>query len=318
MSKKVLQMDKKPTISVVMISYNHQDFIEEALISVVEQQSDKYDLEVLIVDDGSSDCTQGIISTVQEKYPNLVFPTFNAHEGIRSINKNLNEQIKKARGEYIGFLAGDDKYFPNRFENQIAILQRDNLVELVISDGKRIDVREGKFLGRCQEEKIVRMLQENRLSDIYEYIISNIPSLLIQGYLIKKTLLENVDYFDEEMIADDWVLNIKLFKYLMENNLRAIYVDEFCFQHSIHCKNTSSNIKEQGPRIIQVIKKYYPDHKKNSALSETYVTCFLGSLKKLDFKNAFLYGTYVLKLYKYTVFIVIKRIKKKCQIQKKL
>ncbi|WP_303701241.1 glycosyltransferase [Flexistipes sinusarabici] len=278
--------NNKPMISVVMISYNHQVFIEESLMSVVEQQSDSYDLEILIVDDGSSDDTQKIISSVQEKYPDLIFPTFKEHAGITAINKNLNEQIKKARGEYIAFLAGDDKYLPNRFEKQLEAFKKDDLVELVISNGKNFDLAREEFLNSCQEEVIVRMLQEGNESDVYEYITTNVPTLLIQGFLVKKSMLEAIDFFDESVIADDWVLNIRIFQYLTEHNKKAMYIEDVVFQRNIHGENTSRNIDDHSLRIMQVVDKYISPTKQKHILKKMHLNFFILCVRRKMYQKS--------------------------------
>ena len=304
---------KQSMISVIMISYNHQDFIEESIISAVEQQRDTYDLEILIIDDGSSDKTQNIIRDIQNKYPNLIFPTFKKHEGIKSINKNFNEQIKKARGNYIAFLAGDDKFTHNGFKKQLDILEKEKDVELIISEGRMHYVDKQKFLDTCQEKVIVKKILNNDMNGVYEYIVSNVPRLLIQGYLLKKDLLVNINYFDEDVIADDWVLNIKIFKYLVRNKKRAVYLSEHAFQYNIHSSNTNANIKHQGTRVIQVIKKYGKD--KRTFLANQYLYYCIASFKRKYGIDFFKYLFLLLPLSFYTVPILIKKIRNKVTSQ---
>lgn len=283
----------KPMISVVMISYNHEDFIEESLMSVIEQRSDKYDLEILIVDDGSTDDTQKIITAVQGKYPDILFPTFKKHIGITAINKNLNEQIKKTRGEYIAFLAGDDYFIGNGLSKQLKAFKTNKTIDVVIAEGRNFSIEKNIYLETCQEDIIVKMLNQEKISDIYDYIISHVPKLFIQAFMIKKYLLEAVNYFDEELIADDWVLNIRIFKYLAENNKLAVYIEDEVFQHNFHILNTTNNKMQQCPRIIQVFKKYTPKELRPELLSEYYITCgvyFLKNGQLIQFLKYFFYS----------------------------
>lgn len=299
----------KERLPLIVISYNHEDYIAQALESVIEQQQEKYELEILIVDDGSNDKTQEIITSFQQKYPNLVFPTFKKHVGITAINKNFNEQIKKAKGEYIAFLAGDDKFLPNRFEKQVDILKND-AVELVIGDGINYDLDKNSPQDKCQEIIIVDMLKQNKYDDVYKYIVSNIPKLFIQSYLIRKRLLIDVDYFDEEVIADDWVLNIKFFNHLKMSSEAIVYIDDILFQHNFHSTNTTNNPSHHCPRVVQVIEKYAPKHNYKSFLSRQVSLCTYLFLIKSDLKNTFRYLLRSVPLFHYVIIEIIKKIKK--------
>jgi glycosyltransferase involved in cell wall biosynthesis len=264
------QKKTSPFISVIMITYNHEDYIEESLLSVLNQQSDQFYLEILIVDDGSSDNTKQIILRIQAAYPKVVFPTFKEHMGATAINKNLNEQIKKARGEYITFLAGDDCYINAGLKKQLIVFEKG--IEAIFAEGRNFSVEKCTYLGRCQEKIIVNMLKENRLKDIYQYITSHVPQLYIQGLMIKKEILEKINYFDEKIIADDWVLNIKLFKYVSENHLVIRYLNEEVFKRNIIKNSTSNNHEVHFKRILQVIQKYIPRNHKEAMLKHLYLT----------------------------------------------
>lgn len=307
MENEVKKEENFPLVSVIMITFNHEEYIEKSLMSVVEQQNDNYDLEILIVDDGSSDDTQKIILSVQERYPDLVFPTFKEHIGITAINKNLNEQIKKARGEYITFLAGDDYFIRDGLLKQLKAFKQDEKISAVIGEGRNFDILKNEFLDKCQEDLIVKMLKNNEMSNIYEYLVSSIPKLFIQGFMLKKDLLEAVDYFDETLIADDWVLNIKLFKFLSDNNKLAMYIEDEVFQHNFHMNNTTNNRKQQCPRIIQVLKKYAPKNIRKELLSEQYMVCGFYFLKRLQLVEFFKYFISSLPM----AHIVIAKIMKK-------
>ena len=103
-----------PTVSVVIPAYNAAGSIREALVSV-EQQTFR-PLEVIVVDDASADDTANILRKEQARY-GLVF-----------LDRNLgpagarNAGIRKARGEWLAFLDGDDAWLPWRLEEQVKVL----------------------------------------------------------------------------------------------------------------------------------------------------------------------------------------------------
>lgn len=115
----------QPTISVVMPAYNHEKFVAEAISSVLEQTFG--DLELIVVNDGSTDATGEVIQSFTDlRLRYLEQPNQGAHHA-------LNRGIAAARGRYIAILNSDDVFAPNRLEVLLARMERDNL-EFLVSD----------------------------------------------------------------------------------------------------------------------------------------------------------------------------------------
>ena len=96
-----------PTITVLVDTYNHERFIEEALVSVVEQDFPASDTEILVVDDGSTDRTPDIV----RKFAPRVRLLSKSNGGQASA---FNFGIPEARGEIVAFLDGDDWWARNK------------------------------------------------------------------------------------------------------------------------------------------------------------------------------------------------------------
>lgn len=98
-------MENKKRFSVIVIAYNIEDYIKNAIESVEKQTFKNY--ELIVVDDCSTDHTKQVILEQQATYNNF---TFIQHE----VNKNLggarNTALDSATGEYILFLDGDDTF----------------------------------------------------------------------------------------------------------------------------------------------------------------------------------------------------------------
>lgn len=104
-------MRSNPKISVVMICYNHEKYMGEAINSILSQTYS--DFELIIVDDGSSDNTLKIIREYKDSRI-IVVEQENSGPSIA-----LNTGINKGRGQFIAFMSGDDVSFPNRLTTQI-------------------------------------------------------------------------------------------------------------------------------------------------------------------------------------------------------
>ena len=114
----------KPFVSVLVDTYNHERFIEQAVVSVLEQDFSKSDREIIVVDDGSTDGTPEILRK------------FEPH--IRIIRKSnggqasaFNAGIPQCRGEIVAFLDGDDWWTVNKLAAVAAALTREKDVGLV-------------------------------------------------------------------------------------------------------------------------------------------------------------------------------------------
>jgi len=99
----------KPFVTVLIDTFNHERFIEEALVSVLEQDFPREDAEVIVVDDGSTDRTPEIIT----RFAPRVRLLRKANGGQASA---FNAAIPEARGEIVAFLDGDDWWAPGKLK----------------------------------------------------------------------------------------------------------------------------------------------------------------------------------------------------------
>ncbi len=117
---------RKPLVSVFMVAYNSSKFIEEAIESVLNQE-DFSDYELVIGDDASTDGTQEIIRSYQDRYPDKIKAYFNPVNV--GVTINCNQLLKKCSGKYITSLDGDDVMYPNKLKVQTDVmLQNPNCV----------------------------------------------------------------------------------------------------------------------------------------------------------------------------------------------
>ena len=102
-----------PHISVIMSVYNGQQFLHEAIRSILDQTFS--DFEFLITNDGSKDKTPDILKECARKDSRIVV----MHQDRMGLTKSLNRMIVKAKGEVIARMDADDVSLPERFEKQI-------------------------------------------------------------------------------------------------------------------------------------------------------------------------------------------------------
>lgn len=121
--------------SVLVITFNHEPFIQEALNSILQQKF-RGSLQVIIGIDKSKDRTLEICKNYQEKYPNI----FNliVHETNVGMFQNFYDTLKKCTGKYISILEGDD-YWVSKDKLQLQFDFFEKYPECVLSAGN-IDV----------------------------------------------------------------------------------------------------------------------------------------------------------------------------------
>lgn len=120
----------KPLVSVVIPAYNHEQFIGAGIDSVLNQTMG--DLELIIVDDGSTDNTAGVIKAYDD--PRISYTWQENQDAYNTINRGMS----MAQGRYISILNSDDVYTTDRFEKCLQHIDHTG-AEVVFSDVIPID-----------------------------------------------------------------------------------------------------------------------------------------------------------------------------------
>jgi len=114
----------KPFVSVLIDTYNHERFIEKAIVSVLEQDYPEEDREILVVDDGSTDSTAEIV----RKFEPRVRLLRKANGGQASA---FNAGIPECKGEIVAFLDGDDWWAANKLTSVAEAMASEATVGIV-------------------------------------------------------------------------------------------------------------------------------------------------------------------------------------------
>src|SRR5689334_5372936 len=113
-------MNNKLLVSIITPFFNTENFLQEAIESVIYQTYENW--ELLLIDDGSTDNSMRIAQEYAAKYPDKIrYLEHHKHQNRgKSTSRNLG--INHAKGEYICFLDADDVFMPLKLEKQLAIL----------------------------------------------------------------------------------------------------------------------------------------------------------------------------------------------------
>ncbi|HSX17896.1 MAG TPA: glycosyltransferase [Candidatus Saccharimonadales bacterium] len=130
-------LPKPPLVSVVMSVYNGEKYLAKAMDSVLNQTFK--DFEIIIINDGSTDKTQKIIDSYNDS---RVVKIKQKNKGLVA---SLNIGIGLARGEFIARQDADDISLPNRFEEQLVLLNRTHELVLVGTNVAEINSKDKKI-----------------------------------------------------------------------------------------------------------------------------------------------------------------------------
>src|SRR6267378_159018 len=92
-------------LSVVMVTYNHERYIAQALSSVVAQRTN-FDFEIIVAEDCSTDGTRAIVMDFARRYPGKILPLL--RERNLGMMRNFKEALAASSGSYVALLDGDD------------------------------------------------------------------------------------------------------------------------------------------------------------------------------------------------------------------
>lgn len=211
----------KPFVSIMVPCSNEEAVIASTLTSILGLDYAKYDgtpnFEVLVIDDGSTDQTYQVVSSLKEIHPNLKILKREYPEARKGKSAALNQGIKLCEGEVICVFDADTRIEPNFLKKSIPLLAESSVAG--VQSRVRIYNAKHNWLTQNQEVEFgtyVRIMQEARDS------LGGACGLGGNGQLVKRDALLSVGGWNEESLTEDLDLSIRL--YIKGLNIR--YCDD--------------------------------------------------------------------------------------------
>jgi len=130
-----------PVVSICTITYNHEDYIAEAIESFLEQKTN-FPFEILIHDDASTDNTQKIIKEYEKNYPTIIKPIYQTVNQKSIFKSGMNPRFNypRVKGKYIATCEGDDYWIdPFKLQKQVDFLDNNADYGLICSNYKLLE-----------------------------------------------------------------------------------------------------------------------------------------------------------------------------------
>ncbi len=190
-----------PRVSVVMPAYNHQRYVAAALDSVIAQTH--ANLEIIVVDDGSTDATGAILDDYAARCGS--HPLTVVHQANAGAHEALNHGLALARGEIVALMNSDDLYAPDRLERVIEQMDRRG-AGLGFSVTRFID-DEGRDVGST--DPYVKQLSKaiadaTKAPDPLYVLVYNNIAISTGNFVFRRELLERTGGFCAMQVCHDW------------------------------------------------------------------------------------------------------------------
>ncbi|MFB6340648.1 glycosyltransferase [Saccharicrinis sp. FJH62] len=137
-------------VSICITTYNHGDFIQQALEGCIMQKTN-FDIEILINDDASTDKTVEILRKYEEEYPDIIKPVFQtSNQYSKGVHPMAELVYPRAGGKYIALCEGDDYWTdPYKLQKQVDFLEKNSDFGMVCTDYKRFYQEKKRFKDHC-------------------------------------------------------------------------------------------------------------------------------------------------------------------------
>lgn len=197
-------------ISVVIPAYNREHFIAEAVDSVIRQSYP--DIEIIVVDDGSTDRTRQAVKRFGDKIRYI-------YQNNQGPSAARNKGILAARGEWVAFLDSDDIFFPDKLSQQIKCF-KDKAIGLVHAFYYKLDCKKNSIQVIEPAFSMDRHLLQQEL-------LQRKHTIRTSTVVVRRSCFEEVGYFNPAYrAAEDWDMWIRIaskydFSYI--NQPLAIY-----------------------------------------------------------------------------------------------
>ena len=183
---------KKPVISVIVITYNHEKYLRQCLDNIIAQEVD-VPYEIIIGEDCSVDRTPEICKEYRSRYPEKIRLILN--ETNLGIIRNYQNVLKLCRGEYIAQIAGDDFWFDKyKLQNQINALEKHPESDLCYTNCYTCD----------SDGKINKTSLLNDVPITFAYHLFNTGYIAPCSWMYSRRVLEYMDlqdWFPDESLA---------------------------------------------------------------------------------------------------------------------
>jgi glycosyltransferase involved in cell wall biosynthesis len=242
-------MSANKLVSVVIPTYNRQALVVEAVESALAQSYAH--LEVIVVDDGSTDGTEEAMRPYQERIRYFKQPN-------QSCAAARNKAIREATGEYVALLDSDDLWAPTKIEKQVQLMERGPEMGAVYCQATCIHVKTGMTCALPYDAGVRGDVRRKLLRG--NYITGSASSVMV-----RRACFDEVGLFNETLrSAEDWEMWIRVSRRFPFDS-----VPESLVTYRVHGCNKSKRIGAMYAHQLRIVDAAFcddPINRENSKL----------------------------------------------------
>jgi len=226
-------------VSVIAPAYNHHQYIEKCLYSIIDQTYEN--IELIIIDDNSPDNTTEIIEEIINK--KFIKNRFNGnikflkHKENMGAHNSINQGLSLAAGQYLTIVNTDDMYEKNRFTLMINQMEKTNSqfsfskVDTINDEGEILHNEESEYFKSVQNK--LYMYPFTSLA-----IVTDNIAISTGNFLFTKSLFDKVGKFMDYKYIHDW-------DFFLRSSLvtEPIYIHETDYFYRLHSENSFKKLQ---------------------------------------------------------------------------
>jgi alpha-1,3-rhamnosyltransferase len=228
-----------PLVSIVIPCYNHEDFVQDSIQSVIDQTYNN--IELIIIDDGSKDnCISKIQEMIDSCEQRFVRFEFRSRPN-KGLSETLNEAIEWCKGEYYSAIASDDIILKDKTHIQVDFLAEHQDISAVFGSAKLID----------ENNKILSTILKDAELYSFEMLIMRKCMPIAPTQMIRLASIKKVGGYDPSLVIEDWYMWLKLAR------IGSIFcMNEVFSLYRQHDNNTSKNIVKMQQGRLDVLSHF--------------------------------------------------------------
>ena len=244
-----MNSERNNLVSVVISCYNHENYLPEAIESVLEQSYPHF--ELIVVDDGSTDGSWDVAQS------------FSAARCIKQKNAGTpaatrNRGLQESRGEYVVFLDGDDRLLPHALE--IGVRHLENHPDCAFA------------AGRCQsmssDQKCLTSFPSNAETDHYRALLIKNYILTPGSVIFRRAVVDELNGFDSSFEikgSDDYDMYLRI-----AAKWPVYYHNDTVLEYREHDSNLSKNPDRMLKSTVTVLRAQQNFAKRKPAYKKAY------------------------------------------------
>ena len=257
-------------VSFIIPHFNSSSFVEQTVLSLFQQTY--RDIEVIVVDDGSTDLELEALFRLKETWPEIRI--FHRPKNlVKGANSCRNYGLEKSRGEFVNFVDADDVLIKEKIEQQMMLFLNNSSLGMVVCKTRY-------FLDSVFNQ--LELLQKLEFTDNTDFIgsyLSRIGVWCTNSALIKKRSIGQIRFKEGQIDGHEWLFFLRL----MLNNVKVSAVNEVFVLKRKH-SNTIGNMSmvKKLPSLLEARKIVF-SRLKDSSLpkKKNYLDLLLADVNSL-------------------------------------